>query len=279
MIVVQLKGGLGNQLFQYAFGVRMSLLLDRKLALDATYLERRPNSQYGLSTFGVKNEVIRTPDKPLYECFSRWDKYLKYLPSFGSICIERRNGKLMSDVELSKGRYFSGYWQNYGYFSHYRSQILGSLDLSLPPEYAEYEEMAKSQESCSVHVRRGDYFDKKNAKNLGFCTLDYFLRCEKFILNRRKLSAMYVFSDDPDWVKANLKFKTEMRFLPAAKTPSHDLIAFSKPRNRIMSNSTFSWWGAWLGGQEDAIVVAPAVWGGGAYLSRIRIIPTEWNRL
>ena len=118
--------------------------------------------------------------------------------------------------------------------------------------------------AVSVHVRRGDYVSVAETRERhGTCSLDYYQAGFEHIAARIADPVIFVFSDDPAWVQANLKFPSPTIYVThnVGKQNYEDLRLMSACRHFIIANSTFSWWGAWLGEGAGKIVIAPKRWG------------------
>ena len=179
--------------------------------------------------------------------------------------------------------YLAGTWASEKYFESVSGEIREQFALAQPPDDDNRRMLdeIKSSEAICVHVRRGDYVSiPETNRRHGLCTLDYYNRSLKYISERTANPVVFIFSDDPDWVKENLR--------PAQKTfyVTHnfgrqnyqDLRLMSACRHFIIANSTFSWWGAWLSDHPEKIVIAPQSWT--ADSSRMDDpIPERWIRL
>ena len=161
--------------------------------------------------------------------------------------------------------FFQGYWQDYSYYEWLVKNVPGfSISSDIKPEEVKgyYDSIKSVEESVSIHVRRGDYFLPQNVKKYGVCDEHYFNHAIELVEKEHAPQKYFVFSDDLDWVKMNLQ-------LPLEKTvfiENYDVAQFlyielmSLCRHHIISNSSFSWWGAVLNRQQDASVIAPSKW-------------------
>nr|VFK65587.1 MAG: Glycosyl transferase family 11 [Candidatus Kentron sp. TUN] len=134
-----------------------------------------------------------------------------------------------------------------------------------------------------MHIRRGDYVSDKEANTLiGTCSLDYYQRAVRLLQERIESNPrFYVFSDDPDWVQANLRLDGQMHIVRHNNTDTNfeDLRLMSACSHHIIANSTFSWWGAWLNPSPQKIVIAPARWFKSDKLDDRDLIPSSWLRI
>ena len=116
-------------------------------------------------------------------------------------------------------------------------------------------------QSASIHIRRGDYFSPKNVSVYGVCTEDYYHKAIGLIKNKELKVRFFVFTDDIEWVKEHIQLDDDMLIVP-----NYDISQFayielmSLCKHHIISNSSFSWWGAVLNEQDDATVICPSKW-------------------
>ncbi|MBZ9664915.1 alpha-1,2-fucosyltransferase [Pseudomonas sp. LMG 31766] len=273
MIINQIYGGLGNQMFQYAAGRAASLRLNETMALDISFFESSSLHQ-GFELFRVFNI-----DTPLagFEEISRvlgWQgfKYMRRIvarPEFKRIrkCsfIIEPSFNYWPGMRLVPGDcYLSGYWQSEKYFSDCVSIIRKDFAFKEPLGSLNEELLKKitQKNSVSLHVRRGDYVAYANTSVYACCSIGYYKKAVDYIAAQVKDPVFFVFSDDPDWVKANLKFEYDHFYVSHNKgTESYnDMRLMSRCDHHIIANSSFSWWGAWLNPCIDKIVIAPEAW-------------------
>ena len=113
----------------------------------------------------------------------------------------------------------------------------------------------------SLHIRRGDYTNPATMAFHGLMGPDYYARARRLIAERTGPSAVCVFTDDPEWVRANLELPADSVFVSEhTRSAVEDLILMSRCSHHITANSSFSWWGAWLNPKPDKVVVTPACW-------------------
>ena len=217
-----LIGGLGNQMFQYAFAKSLSIRYDCELYIKSSSIIYRP---YLLKIFGIDdNEGLdinwesNIGESDVYRDNSE-DKYY--------------NGMIDSNYDIC------GYWQNEKYFLKYEDQI--RKDFSLSP-------IMSDDDSITIQVRRGDYV---NNPRFEYCDLDWY---EKAI-SHYGFGKLNILSDDPNWCR--LAFSKYNPNIILGNEEDH-LKFMIGSKNLIISNSTFGWWGAWLSGSNN--VICPDVW-------------------
>jgi hypothetical protein len=137
--------------------------------------------------------------------------------------------------------------------------------------------------SVSLHVRRGDYVTDPSAAAVhGTCDLGYYRSAVEHVARATGAQpVLFVFSDDPDWVAANLDLPQEMHLVRNndASTNYEDLRLMSACRHHVIANSSFSWWGAWLDPRSDAITVAPRRWFAAGTPDARDLVPERWARV
>jgi hypothetical protein len=286
MIAIRLWGRLGNQLFQYSFGRALSERTGEDLYFYVLEKNIR-NESVSLSNFNVKIKFLKPAEiKNLYHFYGsdllvRIERKLTSILPFihRRIYIEKRTG-YTEIAPLSAGCY-DGYWQSYRYFSGIADQLRQELKLKdsvVLPEGLERE--ISGSTSVAIHIRRGDYLSRSGSSIYAYCGPDYYRRAIGHISGKVPDASFFVFSDDIEWVSKNFTFLPEgTKYVEHTADPS-DCIEISLMRNcshNIIANSTFSWWGAFLGDQKDKIVIAPESW----YINMpgfiiSDLIPSEW---
>jgi len=291
MITVRLSGGLGNQMFQYAAGLSLALRHRTGVQLDARSYQRDRLRDFGLDHFGLQpttsKEVINTlpPIRRGVVSFPWWKlrhgRQIEYVRERGEPCPTTQS-PLMS---VGTTAYLHGYWQSETHFVNHADQVRQSLRIASHPGPVNQAWLDRIREvrSVSIHVRRGDYTsDTANQSQYASCDIGYYRRAAEY-LARKSDSAVtfYVFSDDPLWAKENLKLPGETEFVThnSGSAFIEDLRLMSACRHHIIANSTFSWWGAWLGENSERVIVAPSKWYRNADRDRENPIPSNWVRI
>ena len=137
--------------------------------------------------------------------------------------------------------------------------------------------------SVSVHVRRGDFVSHTQISAFhGTCSPQYYQ--DAVSLLAEKVGAplsLYIFSDDPAWVRENMQFPHETVYVDHNDASKNyiDMILMSSCKYHIIANSSFSWWGAWLDARPDKIVVAPRTWVRDPHINTKDLLPPSWIRI
>jgi hypothetical protein len=293
MIITKLGGGLGNQMFQYAFARSLQLKHKTSLKIDAISFndkdrKKHENLQLNLFpnidvTIASKKEIFFFMRKTLWG--SKLLFNLKWKIGKYSIHIEPSfNFQQLIPNRTSKNCYIVGYWQSEKYFKHIRQTLLN--DFLFPPFNDKNRKIEgiirSSNSSISIHIRRGDYIsDKLSNKNHGFIGLQYYeyaiARCTKNIY----VPLFFVFSDDIEWVRKHLKLPADTIYVDWNKNDEaiNDIHLMSLCQHNIIANSSFSWWAAWLNQNPNKIVIAPKKWFNERDWDTSDLIPENWISL
>ena len=286
VIVVRIWEGLGNQLFQYAYAKSLhakgyEVYLDLEKSFDDTFTKYRHNDSrvnviqnYNITLAQVDSDVLKKYEYIKRDCLKR--KFIFWLASHGMWKYKFREETIQHYQDKSRdvtpSCYVKGWFQSEKYFSDIaesiRNDISLNYDICLPEKI---KNAIANKQSVSVHIRRGDYVKLHHELNNG-----YFFRAKKLIENKLDNPQFVVFSDDIEWVKNNLKLPEQSTSYvdDSLKLKDYEeLILMSQCKNHIISNSTFSWWAAWLDRNSDKIVIAPRQWLGG----QKDIVLKEWT--
>ena len=242
MITVNLQGGIGNTLFQYAYA--------RTLTLCGVHLYNACN-QYGcqLERFNIKLPFTKRPE-------GRW--------------ISERGLTYDQNPEVDNPCVLNGYWQCENYFRHIADSIKEEFTLKEEPSVQakqHADEINKTKNSVMVHVRRGDYLTWARERH-GVLPVEYYIQAAKYFTDPH----FFLFSDDPS---CSMPFPhTRVSCLP-----HEDLWLMSKCKNAVIANSSFSWWGAWLGADATGTVIAPKKWFAKGNEDSRDIVPSRWTQI
>lgn len=303
MIIVKLSSGLGNQMFQYALGRNLSISNKASFALDISYFARFPHlgRRYSLDIFSIP-EDIKIYDKtvPYYDVRNhdlkhRLKKLLGQPPRITEYgysdeltglvgSAEGLVGKFDSSVlRAGKDAYLVGFWNNEKYFKNSAAKIRQDFTYKNPPQGKNAKLLAEiaRRPSVSLHIRRGDYVGTPEvARTLGSTKFSYYEKAIKLITSKIGQVHIYVFSDEPEWCKQNLKLNnmTIVDHNPPDKG-YEDMRLMSTCKHNIIANSTFSWWSAWLNANPDKIIIAPKIWYKDQTINTTDVVPKKWIRI
>lgn len=287
-VIARIEGGLGNQLFQYAAARSFADRLGCDLALDLRGLAQNGDRPYQLDLFRLRAEIA---DERLIESLppwrsSRWGRVRsslsQYLPAvFSYPVFWPRSFAYDARVErIRRPVYFVGYWQSERYFAWNRSRLLQDIQLVEPlPPYTPWLDEIRRTNSVALHIRRGDYVTNAAASRFhGLCDLAYYQEAFQSLSRQLTDLRVFVFSDEPQWAKANLRFEVPTQYVES--NPAHvDLELMRECRHHIIANSSFSWWGAWLCKREGQVVYAPRRWFSDPGTDTSDVVPSGWIKL
>jgi hypothetical protein len=288
MIIVKLMGGLGNQLFQYAFGRAMSLKHHTQLKFDLSFFEGNRFRKYELGNWGMNAAAATSTEiedlkKKHFSTLSTYKR--KLLKTKANFVHEK--GPLFNPAYfyVHSNAYIDGYWQSENYFISAAAQVMEDLYFNTAPSLPNQQMLSRIEQSnaVSIHVRRGDYVENAHANIHGVCSLNYYIDAVNYIAKQVTRPVFYFFSDDMDWVKQNfdLPYQTVFVDINDGDAAYDDLRLISACKHHIIANSSFSWWGAWLNPHSNKMVIAPKQWFSDAELNAkaTAITPKSWVRL
>ena len=298
MVSVELIGGLGNQMFQYAIGRRLSLEKNTELKLDISPFSTYNVHKYELKNFNILEKFCENAEieefqllkmnHPLKKIYRSILWRLKNKKNLKFNLIKEPNFHYDDNIlnNLQGNIYLSGYWQsekNFTSIEHIlREEFRPRIPLSLESKVVEKNVNDSEYESVSIHIRRGDYITNPKANVVhGVLPLDYYHRAINLIEERIDNPFYYIFSDDPEWVQHNLKINKKCYYVAhnGAEKSYEDMYLMSQCKHNIIANSTFSWWGAWLNNNSQKIVIAPQKWFATSNFNTRDLIPDSWIRL
>lgn len=262
MIVVKIMGGIGNQMFQYALGRHLSIKNNTELRLDLSSFDDMDHRPFKLDKFNTK--ILKAEENTIpYPVKSRkLNRYRIFLYKiFGSKLKLRSEEQFHFDREVlnyKNNNYLRGYWQSEKYFTDAKDRILEDFTFSSPidPKFNDVVDLISKCESVSLHIRRGDYLKNPFHKTLA---LDYYHNAIALIKKKTQNPVLFIFSDDIKWCKENMNLNLNHHFI-SNNEDWEDLYLMTLCKHNIIANSTFSWWGAYLGINENKKVVAPKDW-------------------
>lgn len=269
MYIVKIFGGLGNQMFQYAFARALERETGYEVKLDNNWYDKnniRNNTKrlYKINEFNINEKIASDKEiKNIKEnkIFRRLRlNYNFKIPYYKKTdVIDKINGYNGRVFNMKDNKYFDGYWQSYKYFNDISDIIKREFTLKKEMDKTNLKISKQIQDtnSVSLHIRRGDYLKSDSHK---VCDLEYYEEAIKFLKNKIRNIKIYVFSDDIKWAKKNLSSNHEFIDHNFGDDSYIDMILMSYCKYNIIANSTFSWWGAWLNDNSNKIVISPKSW-------------------
>lgn len=268
MLMIQMSGGLGNQMFIYAL-YRALQNAGKTVSIDdfTHYADIGRNDLCIEKIFpihyqkGTREEYNRLTDSSLaiYQRVRR-----KIAGRKEKLYKEKDAIRYESDIFLQEDAYLEGYWQSQKYFEIVADCLKRELVFNwteIPMSAQAFKELMSKGNSVSVHIRRGDYLSPQFAPIYGgICTDEYYQSAMDYLRERLGNCTFYLFTNDREWGKSMEKDDLKLVDCADAQQAYVDLALMSVCKHNIIANSSFSWWGAWLNSNPDKLVVAPSRW-------------------
>jgi hypothetical protein len=293
MIVIKLQGGLGNQMFQYAFARSLSVDTNIPFTIDITELEAGKDfikeRRYALSVFNIKPSIL---SRVKYYYFTLDKKYpriaslgRKFRISIPKIVKQSSDLSIFDPLPWIKDDvYLDGFYQSEKYFLENQQTIKDDFKFKIQLGNCAQKvinEITKT-ESVILQIRRGDYAtNPKTQVHFGLTSKEYFEESIKYIESRGVNNIkLFIISDDIEWCKQNLSFSYPTQFVSGPDIKDYEeIFIMNNAKHLVISNSTFGWWGAWLNNNKNKIVIAPKEWFKNKNLKQDDIVPPSWIRI
>ena len=265
MVIVELSGGLGNQMFQYAFGKKIAHALNTDLKLDLSHakisLNPKHHSYYRLGDFKVQ-ENFATPEE------------VAHVKATGIFAPP-----LPKSEDFQRDVFISGHsFHSEESFIEIADVIRREFTLKTPlhkNSMAWAKKILVAENSVALHIRRGDYLNAVHI--IGVIPLDYYRTCVAELQKYFPDVTAFIFSDDLNWVRENLKLDVPTEYVEDCESDNEEFLLMSLCKHTVIANSTFSWWAAWLNSNPDKRVFAPLPWARSGLWDNG--IPESWTRI
>ncbi len=289
MIIVRLDGGLGNSMFQYALGRHLSLRNGSALKFDISSYKTNPvaDCSFWLEKFNIdiKNNLAAPEEIAALMRYRRksgkkWFLYNAFFADQKKYVEEDANLSTQEIMTLAGDLYLRGWWQNESYFMQIRDTLLNDFTPRAPLQDKNLNaaEQMTSSNSVSIHVRRCDYVTNPRTRAFhGELTQAYYNHAVRLLSEHASNLKLFVFSDDIQWVHHHMAFPETTTYVDwnGGGIGHEDLRLMALCKHHIIANSSFSWWGAWLGTYQNKTVIAPARWITKQH-DRAGRIPPQW---
>ncbi len=284
-------GGLGNQMFQYAAARSLADRTGRRLKLDLFDYHFDRLRRYELHGFQIRAEIAEREDvESLRMSTDRLSLtgriWHRFMPVRSDSIFRERTMMYNGEIEdINRSVYLDGYWQSERYFVRNKRAVYEDFKLANDLDETNKQVLAKisSVQSVSLHVRRSDYITSRKTKQLlPVCEIDYYQKAVDHIAAKIPDAHFFVFSDDHEWVRRNLKFvhPSSLVTVNTADRGIRDMALMKMCRHHIIANSSFSWWGAWLNPSDEKVVVAPKNWFSGKLRFQTDdLVPSSWIKI
>lgn len=267
--------GLGNQMFQYA------------LYLALRHRGQTPKINTGIITRNIIHNGFELCDAFNIErdrlpftwtsSFAGGVTIFIYRYFGKLLCYKQNIDKFSDDVFYTRKPFLTGFWQDVRYFKEVQQEIREAFCFrGLDAENIKKAEEMQSCDSVSLHIRRGDYLKSANYQ---VCTPEYYRIAIDRIKEQVVNPLFYIFSDDLQWSDEfgkSLGIQYKLVSLNRGKDSYKDMYLMTQCHHNIIANSSFSWWGAWLGTQTGKIVICPNTW---LKSHTMDPCPEEWTRI
>tara|TARA_B110001452_G_C15231804_1_gene426662 strand:+ start:327 stop:1250 length:924 start_codon:yes stop_codon:yes gene_type:complete len=282
MIIGKVKGGLANQMFQYAFYKTIAKINNTSLYLDVSWFEENITPQWNINSKKIKPATFQlylfntnymiSSDKIVSKIYAKRNPYgefkiikkiynqiEKIKPNHKKIIVKQNISEYDSNLmKIQNNTLLDGFFQHHQFLGKFRSLLLSEFKLKkefINPTFLNFKKEIITTNSVSIHIRRGDYLKLNHS-----CSENYFNHAIRFIEKSCGNPIFYVFSDDINWCKKKLTFNSTSNFLSENYNLKdyHEIMLMKYCKHNIISNSTFSFWGAWLNENPNKKVVYPS---------------------
>lgn len=283
MIITKLYGGMGNQMFIYAFSRMLQERYKEPILLNTFELEHNQTGYtkrtYALECFALNNNcrILNNYEKNIYETILKCKRLrIQDAPISQEVFAKLAKTGLYTSDKLFYYYNFSsternlkfvdGYFMSWKYFENIKIKLIKDFRIKIPPSKENFILLKeiKKQNSVCVHIRRGDYLSSQFKKTNDVCTESYYLNAMKYIEKKVDNPVFYIFStsnEDIEWIKKHYSFENfHTKYVELENPDYEELRLMRNCKHFIIANSTFSWWAQYLCTNKEKIVIAPDTW-------------------
>ena len=283
--IIKLKGGLGNQLFQYAAAKAISVQHNIPLLLDvSSYQKKQSYRQPDILSYNLPEAIATTAqinkhvrNNWLYNRKPQWLQPLLY-----NTYQEKSFAYNPAVCNLLAPHLLDGYFQSEYYFMQHKKYLQQTFGVAplLPIPLQNLLLQIQNNNSIAIHIRRTDYLLAQFASVHGALPATYYQRAIQHITNTVTSPTFFVFSDDINWAKQHLNLPSNTVFASEiTSTVAEDFYLLQQCKHNIIANSSFSWWAAWLNTSDNKMVIAPHTWFTTNHINSADLIPKKWLQL
>lgn len=294
MIVSELMGGMGNQMFQYALGRYLSIKHRTTLLLDVDFLlDRSPRKDFVYRDFDLDIFNIRERFAP-HQLSKKFGILKSSERKFFQRIVHPYNLKYLREEQIGfnaevltsgNNTYLHGYWQSEKYFTNIENTI--RKDFTFKTRINEKAQLIGDRiRACNavcLNVRRGDFVTNPiTSEILGTIGNEYYALAVNYIKDQIARPIIFIFSDEIQWCKENLRFDLETVYVSheyAGEKFRDYLELMMLCKHFIIPNSSFAWWAAWLCSNPDKIVIVPKMWFRSSSWNDQDIAPKSWIKI
>ena len=272
MVIVQLSGGLGNQMFEYSLYLSLKNRGKEVKIDDVTCYADAGTRPKQLDVFGItyerasREEMVEMTDASM----KMSDRIRRKLTGRKTKAYREKDINYDSRVMELDPALLEGCFQSEKYFADCREQVREAFRFrgiedgrfAMPESVKAILEQIRAAQSVSVHIRRGDYLDPSHGGIYsGICTEEYYRKAFELIEEKYPDAVYFIFSNDAEWTKQNFSGKNRVIVEGTTEDTGYlDMYLMSHCKHNIIANSSFSWWGAWLNDNPQKTVIAPSRW-------------------
>lgn len=267
-MIVALTGGLGNQMFQYAFGRVLSNKYEVEIEFDSNFYIKHPEWKIQLQKYNINNCSIK--EHAFYGKIRLIFQRIPFVRWLIGTYKEHTEFVIDKNIYSHRYRFYSGYWQNYRYYDDIKEQLVQELKYKgdIPDNVRKIIDEMNNNKSIAVHVRRGDYLEGNFNRVFHCLEENYYKKAIEKAYDTLNSSPdhtdskVYFFSNDIEWCKKTYGNIDNAVFIDKTISDSEhiDLYIMQHAKCLIMANSTFSWWAAWFNSIKGNYVIAPSKW-------------------
>lgn len=278
---VIVRGGLGNQMFQAAYAIALGARFNVTPRFADLSASARVPRAWELGAFGIRAEPVSLPVRLSLAAAAVADQKLQRLGLSGWPGVLSEHIEYAEPPRVARApRVLCGYWQGERYFQEQATRIRAQFRLAVPEEGPALPDPDADRPTVAIHVRRGDYVSDPTARSVHLvCDAGWYRAAWTRMRGEVPGARAFVFSDDPDWARDNLALDGDVDYGPGSPgAPAWvDLARMSRCQHFIISNSSYSWWAAWLGEDPAKRVIAPREWFRGRSTAALGICPPGWT--
>lgn len=285
MIIADIKCGMGNQMFQYAYARALQKITnDSSIQFNLSTAKRMKDGRTYALGHCVLNECVSIPNK-FVQTF--WDivwkiilkvnkKRLAGLPAEEQYRRQAKSGLYTTDIIFkyfgipatnARVKYTNGWWQSPKYLVGVEDEIRRELKIKTAASYENalmLNTILKTPNSVCLHVRRGDYLSSSFAAELDICNKGYYDQAIQMMRQKVQNPHFFVFTtshEDVQWIQENWRYEgPDFTYVDLNNPDYEELRLMYSCQHFILANSTFGWWGAFLSDNKEKVVLAPDRW-------------------
>ena len=288
MIITRLKGGMGNQMFQYAMALNVAERLGTELQIDLCSLLDRSKGDfvyrnYDLSIFEVDNKFVMNPNllKSLSKLKSAGvTKLIRNHINKGRKYIKEADFHFQPEYinQAIDNTIYEGWFQSHRYFEGIEDLLRKKFSFKgeILPKSQSLLKKIKSTNSICLNVRRTDFL---KVDNLNTTDLSYFLKAASEMIKQVKQPEFFIFSDDVEWCEKNIKLEKPVHIVDhkhKGEKFGNYMQLMIACKHYIIPNSSFAWWSVWLNSSPEKIVIAPKNWFNNPEIDTTDLIFQKW---